>query len=168
MRRACVATRCHTPLAVTESRMQDDSPDDADHLDDPHDDSFADAPPDPEFLNERRWIDAGTAKRGQPLVFAEPVEAIAAVGTARFAIDWVDQHREASYPADPTYLNGSAIDVALDAPRACRVELPCPAARCGLWVVTCRACGYAIALATAGRADDPRSVRVPCRVSGTS
>jgi hypothetical protein len=90
------------------------------------------------------------------------------VGTARFAIDWVDQHREASYPADPTYLNGSAIDVALDAPRACRVELPCPAARCGLWVVTCRACGYAIALATAGRADDPRSVRVPCRVSGTS
>lgn len=81
----------------------------------------------------------------------------------RFLVDWVDQHRETDRPADPNYPDGCAIDVAMDAPHACRLELPCPAARCGLWVVTCRACGFAITLATTGRSDDPRSLRVPCR-----
>jgi hypothetical protein len=150
--------------------MQDDSPDDADHLDDPHDDPFAGAPEDPEFTNERAWIDADTMRRGQPAAFASALPSLdpdAPTAAPRFLVDWIDQHRESPYPSDPAYPNGSAIDVALDAPRACRVELPCPAARRGTWVVICRECGFAIALATAGRADDPRSVRVPCRVSGT-
>lgn len=134
----------------------------ATHTDDPHDDAFADAPPDPEFTNEAAWLEAGTARRGQPLGFAASTSE-AAPGSARFSVDWMDAHREATYPADPAYLNGAAIDVALDAPKACRVQLSYPALRCGLWVITCRQCAFSIAVATAGRADDPCSVRVPCR-----
>ena len=146
----------------------DASPDDADHLEDPHDDPFADAAPDPEFSNERAWIEAGTMQRSAPTAFNVPLPAAdldAPIAEPRFFVDWVDQHRESQHPADATYPNGCAIDVALDAPKACRVELPYPAARCGLYVITCRACGYAIALATSGRRDDPRSVRMPCRAS---
>jgi hypothetical protein len=130
--------------------------------DDPHDDPFADAPPDPERGNEDAWVQAGTARRHQPARLAESA-ANPAPGASRFGVDWIDGHRAATYPADPGYPNGVAIDVALDAVRACRAELPYPAARCGLWVLRCTLCGYAIALATAGRKDDPRTVRLPCR-----
>lgn len=130
--------------------------------DDPHDDPFADAPPDPECSNEDAWVRAGTMRRGQPIAFATS-GAIPTPGASRFSIDWVDGHRAATYPADPGYPCGIAIDVALDAVRACRAELPWPAARCGLFVVRCTLCGFAIALATAGRPDDPRTVRVACR-----
>jgi hypothetical protein len=99
---------------------------------------------------------------GRPTV--EPVEPVSTPAEPRFLVDWVDGHREAAELADPAYPGGCAIDVALDAPKACRVQLPYPAARCGTWVVTCRVCLYAIALATAGRSDDPSSVRVPCKV----
>lgn len=117
---------------------------------------------DPDFENEQAWVEAGSMRRGQPAAFVQAPDPDVPV-ESRFLIDWCDGHRGSDYPADPAFPNGTAIDVALDAARACRVELPCPAARCGLWVVTCRQCGYAIALATAGRADDPRSARLPCR-----
>jgi len=135
------------------------------HVDDPHDDSFAEAPPDPEFTNERAWIDAGTMRRGQPLMFSTPAtpDPDAPSAESRFLVDWVDGHRTSTYAADPSYPAGVAIDVALDAPKACRLELAYPAARCGMWVITCRRCGFAISLSTAGRADDPKSVRVPCK-----
>jgi len=140
--------------------MQDD-PASGREIDDPHDDSFADAPEDPEFLNERCWERDGSMRRGQPTAFQSSDDQ--PPGEPRFLVDWIDGHREAKQPADPTYPNGCAIDVAMDAPRACRLELPCPAPRCGLFVITCKQCGYAIAIATAGRADDPKSVRLPCR-----
>jgi hypothetical protein len=119
-------------------------------------------PQDRDFINERAWLEAGTMRRGQPVAFA-PRDPDAPPGESRFLIDWVDQHRISPYPADPAYPNGCAIDKALEATPACRVELPYPAARCGLWVITCRVCGYPIAVETAGRADDPRSVRLPCQ-----
>jgi hypothetical protein len=124
-----------------------------------------DEPDDPQFGNERRWEVDGTMRRGQPVAFsAASPDPDAPIAEPRFLVDWVDQHHESTYPPDPAYPSGTAIDVALDAQRACRVELVYPAERCGLWVITCRACGYSIALATAGRADDPCSVRVPCQV----
>jgi hypothetical protein len=136
------------------------------YVEDPHDDPFEGAGPDPEFENERCWEEAGSMRRGQPAVFAKASEALPAEGpvaTPRFAIDWIDRHREPRYPADPSYPNGTAIDVALDALKACRVELHYPAARCGMWLVRCLVCGFAIALETTGRRDDPRSVRVACK-----
>jgi hypothetical protein len=143
-----------TPRCSEIERMQ--------HLDDhPHDDMFA-GRVDPEFSNEAAWLEAGTMRRTQPSRFAEAA-ATPSPGTQRFSVDWIDGGRGAGYPADPSYPNGVGIDVAMDAPRACRVELPWPANGVGLWVVVCGACGYAVALGTAGRSDDPRTVRVPCR-----
>lgn len=116
---------------------------------------------DDDFDNEQEWIARGFMRRGQPARFdtiAAPTRA-----SSRFLVDWIDLHREATHPPDPTYPHGCEIDVALDAAHACRLELPCPAAGCGRYVVKCRACGFAITLATAGRADDPRSVRMPCK-----
>ena len=124
-------------------------------------------PNDVEFTNEQAWVDAGTMRRDQPAAFARSgvvEDPGAPIAESRFLVDWVDQHHETTRPADPNYPLGTAIDVALDATRACRLELRCPAARCGLWVITCRVCSYAIALSTTGRADDPRSVRVPCKL----
>jgi hypothetical protein len=133
--------------------------------DDPHDDMFA-GTVDPEHVNEAAWVEAGWMRRGQPVAFAAQQETAAAPSPgARFSVDWIDGARVATYPADPSYPDGQAIDVALDAVRACRVELACPAAGVGLWLVVCRGCGYAITLSTAGRADDPKSVRLPCRLS---
>lgn len=117
------------------------------------------------FDNERAWIASGAMRRDQPAPFAPapPIDPNAPQTASRFLIDWIDAHRESAHPADPDYPEGIAIDVAQEAPRACRVQLESPAKGRGLWVISCRACGYAIALATAGRADDPCSVRVPCR-----
>lgn len=119
---------------------------------------------DPDFENERACVEAGSMQRGQPAAFTAPVSDPDALPVeSRFLVDWCDGHRESTYPADAGYPNGTAIDVALDATRACRLELPYPAARCGLWVITCRQCAFSIALSTSGRADDPRSARLPCR-----
>jgi hypothetical protein len=121
---------------------------------------------DSDFDNERIWIESGWARREQPTVFQPPAPTTgdASPKESRFSVDWVDKHHESACPADPAYPCGCTIDVALDALKACRVQLPCPAARCGMWIVRCRACGFSISLATAGRADDPKSVRVPCRL----
>ena len=117
------------------------------------------------FDNEQTWLDAGTMRRDQPVAsLFGPVTLPPDGPERRFSADWIDSQREATHSADPAYPQGVAIDVALAAQRACRIELPYPAARSGVWVVVCKACGYAIALGTAGLADDPRSVRVPCRL----
>jgi hypothetical protein len=115
------------------------------------------------FHNEAEWVRTGFAQRNQPAPF-DPARAPTSPEDSRFLFDWVDMHRLSPHPPDPAFPNGAAFDLALDALRACRLELPYPAARCGMWVVTCKACGYATALATGGRADDPRSVRMPCKL----
>ena len=114
--------------------------------------------------NESQWIATGWMRRDQPP--AALFDALPPVPPAesRFRVNWVDAGHDSTQPPDPTYPNGCAIDVALDAVHACRLTLPCPAARCGIWVISCRACGFAIALATAGRSDDPRSARLPCKL----
>lgn len=45
------------------------------------------------------------------------------------------------------------------------IDLPYPAERCGVYLVTCDKCGYSAAITTAGRVDDPRSVTIPCRMN---
>jgi len=64
---------------------------------------------------------------------------------------------------NPAYPNG--IDVRETAPgvQSCRAELPYPAPERLIWSVRCRLCGRTLMLTAAGRADDPRSVTIPCR-----
>ena len=81
----------------------------------------------------------------------------------RFDVIWLDKEREPECESNPLYPNGIDIDASEGAAKACTVSLPYPAERCGVYVVTCKTCAANIALTTAGRADDPRSVKFPCK-----
>ena len=81
----------------------------------------------------------------------------------QFDITWIDRRREPSEPPNLAYPRGVDLDVSLHRKPACVAPLPYPAARCGIYTVRCIECGFSVALTTAGRPDDPRSVRLPCR-----
>jgi hypothetical protein len=66
------------------------------------------------------------------------------------------------HPTNPAYPEGVDVQEAAPGVASCRVELPYPAPERLVWQVRCRRCGYALAITAAGRADDPRSVTVPC------
>lgn len=82
---------------------------------------------------------------------------------AKMSVTWFDGRREPTGTADPRYPNGMTFDLAKGASKNCMVELPYPAKRCGQYLIKCEACGYTAIVTTAGRADDPRIVKVPCK-----
>jgi hypothetical protein len=79
-------------------------------------------------------------------------------------IVWIDRGREPQVAPNPNFPDGRDIDVS-NGETACTVELPYPAKRIGLYVITCRTCGSTTGVTTAGRPDDPRSVTIPCKVT---
>jgi hypothetical protein len=79
-------------------------------------------------------------------------------------IEWIDHGREPQCAPDPNYPEGKDVDCGVE--QSCLTPLPYPAKRCGLFVVTCYACGARVAVTTAGRPDDPRSVKLPCEQHG--
>jgi len=74
---------------------------------------------------------------------------------------WLSVGRKPEHPADPKYPHG--VDLDLGRRPACAVDLPYPAPEVGVWLVECAACGGKFSITAAGRADDPRSARVPCK-----
>lgn len=78
---------------------------------------------------------------------------------------WVDRGREPQAPPDPTHPNGIDLDLSKGATRTCLTPLPYPAKRCGLYLVKCDRCGLTTMVTTAGRRDDPRSLKLACRLS---
>ena len=76
---------------------------------------------------------------------------------------FLDQKRQAVCEANPRFPNGCHVDLSDGAPVTCTAQLEYPAKGCGIWTVICSACGLRIALTTAGRVDDPRSVTVACK-----
>jgi len=81
----------------------------------------------------------------------------------QFEIEWDGDGRKATSPPDPRYPDGIHIDGAKGATRSCLIRLPYPAAGCGRHMVRCKTCGLTVAVTAAGRPDDPRSVRIPCK-----
>ena len=81
-------------------------------------------------------------------------------------VTWHDHGREPKCAPNPAYPNGIDLDCSHGAEHTCAVELPYPAKRCGYFMVKCRACGMRVAITTAGRPDDPRSARIPCKREG--
>jgi len=80
-------------------------------------------------------------------------------------IEWLDSGYEPVNPPNPQYPDGMNVNLALGpAAKSCLVQLPYPARRCGVYQITCRECEIKVALTTAGRADDPCSVRIGCKV----
>lgn len=83
-----------------------------------------------------------------------------------FDIEWIDRGREPTCEPDPAYPDGIDIDAAQGTWPYCLVQLPYPAKRCGYYALKCRTCAMSLIITTAGRADDPRSVKVPCLLAG--
>jgi hypothetical protein len=81
-------------------------------------------------------------------------------------VDWIDRGREPQCQPDPAYPAGIDLDCSHGAEATCKIDLPYPAKRCGYFVVTCEACLQRIIITTAGRLDDPRSVRLGCLMQG--
>lgn len=81
-------------------------------------------------------------------------------------VEWHGAGRKAQCPPNPAYPAGVDFDASNGAATACMKLLPYPAPECGLHVVHCSICGLSIGVTAAGRADDPRSVKVACKIEG--
>ena len=78
-------------------------------------------------------------------------------------VTWHDAGREPKCAPDPAYPNGIDIDLSgRGALVTCKRDLPYPAKRCGQFFVYCETCGQNVVITTAGRPDDPRSVKLAC------
>lgn len=82
-------------------------------------------------------------------------------------IEWISHNRKAKCPPNPDFPNGMTVDIAGDGP-SCQVSLPYPAEECGVWVIRCPVCGYSLGVTAAGRVDDTTSVRIPCKLAGST
>ncbi len=76
--------------------------------------------------------------------------------------EWIDKEREPVCPPQPQFPNGTDVDLSAGAAKTCSIEVPYPAKRCGLYIITCETCGQTNALTTAGRIDDPRKITFAC------
>jgi hypothetical protein len=82
--------------------------------------------------------------------------------TSALVVEWLDAGREPRSPPDKRFPNGVDADVSLGAAVTCATPLPYPAKRCGQYVITCPTCDVRVMVTTAGRVDDPRSVKIAC------
>ena len=64
-------------------------------------------------------------------------------------------------PLNPDRPDGSDVDVTEGA-QGCSIEVPYPASGVGLWFVSCPECRSHLLFTANGRADDPRSCKIPC------
>lgn len=78
-------------------------------------------------------------------------------------VHWRDSGKEPECAPNPEYPDGIDLDVSFGAARACTVRLPYPARRCGAYLVECAECDLTVACSTAGRPDDPRSIKLACK-----
>lgn len=79
---------------------------------------------------------------------------------------WVDFGREPTQQPNPEYPEGIDMMIGDANWPSCQTPLPYPAKRCGMHVVKCNVCGLQVTVTTAGRPDDPRSVKMNCLPRG--
>ena len=80
-------------------------------------------------------------------------------------IVWQDSGRKAQCAPNPDFPAGVDLDCSDGAEKTCSEKIPYPAAGCGVYFVKCEVCGYTVAITAAGRPDDPRSIKMPCRLA---
>lgn len=86
----------------------------------------------------------------------------------QITVEWIDGHREPQCTPDPNFPHGKDLDISNGATPTCETALPCPAKRCGHYVVRCSVCGMSVVVTTAGRPDDPKSIKIACKTKGTA
>jgi hypothetical protein len=79
-------------------------------------------------------------------------------------VNWIDGFREPKAKPNPAYPNGVDLDMTRGVAPFCQTKLPYPAPRCGQFTVICDVCGMSAVITTAGRPDDPRSVKLACKI----
>jgi hypothetical protein len=70
---------------------------------------------------------------------------------------------KARCPSNPEFPTGKDIDVSAGQFATCLVTLPYPSPECGIQIVRCNTCQFSAALTVAGRPDDPKTVKLPCK-----
>ena len=80
-------------------------------------------------------------------------------------VSWNDAGREPKCAPNPEYPNGIDLDASNGSSVTCTVKLPYPAKRCGQYFLECTLCKFTAIVITAGRPDDPKSIRLPCQES---
>lgn len=79
-----------------------------------------------------------------------------------------DSGRTATQPSDPRYPDGQDVSLAMMIQKVCCRNLPYPAPRCGTYSIFCRVCHFTALVTVAGRADDPRTITLPCKARASS
>jgi hypothetical protein len=83
---------------------------------------------------------------------------------ANLTVHWIDRGREPQCAPNPDYPDGIDLDATRQGDRCCWTKLaPYPAPRCGYFVIRCDECDQNVVCTTAGRPDDPRSIRIRCK-----
>ena len=83
-------------------------------------------------------------------------------------VEWHDSGREPQCPPNPSYPDGKDLDARTGSGPFCEVDLPYPAKRCGHFTIECPVCGMRVGATTAGRPDDPRSIKISCQIEGSA
>jgi hypothetical protein len=86
------------------------------------------------------------------------------VDAKNLTVEWIDRGREPQCAPDPRFPSGVDIDLTHGESKTCAIALPYPAKRCGYFLVRCGECGLQGLITTAGRADDPRSLKIACKL----
>lgn len=79
-------------------------------------------------------------------------------------VKFLSDGRRAQCAPNPAYPNGIEIDATQNGEAGCWVDLPYPAECVGKWYVECEACGGTTLITAAGRPDDPKRVKLPCKL----
>ena len=83
---------------------------------------------------------------------------------AHFSVEWFDRGREPQCKPNPNFPEGVDLDSSGGSEPTCTVDLPYPAVRCGYYFIECETCGLRAIATTAGRPDDPRSIKLACKL----
>jgi hypothetical protein len=82
--------------------------------------------------------------------------------TGDFKVDWIDRGANPTQQPNPAHPRGVDLDLSQGRP-SCMAALPYPAPRIGFYRVECKRCGSNALITTAGRQDDPRSIKLACK-----
>lgn len=84
-------------------------------------------------------------------------------------VTWHGTGRRPQCAPNPDFPDGVDFDATFGLPGpSCRADLPYPAPSIGHHVVRCPVCGASIAITAASRPDDPRSIKILCKVKGAA
>ena len=78
-------------------------------------------------------------------------------------VKFLSHNRKPKCAPNPAYPDGMDVDMTGGAKVACLANLPYPAECGGVWIVDCKTCGLRVGITAAGRPDDPRTAKLPCK-----